>query len=481
MRARKLTALFMAVALLAAVLVIPAGCGRNSGDTPRLDPANPVTITLWHFYAGAVLTAFDAIVRDFNETVGVERGIIVEAISFGGVGDLESAVIASAHREAGSMDLPNIFAAFPDTAYVLQELGLLSNLDNYFTPEQQAEYYGPFIDRGRMGADGELRIFPLAQATEVLMINETDWRPFADAHGFTDADLATMEGIFEVAQAYYNYTGGTAFFGRDQFANFIIIGSQQFGTEIFEVNDGRATVNLNPTAMRRFWDYYYRPFVSGYFAAYGRFRSDDVRVGDLLAYVGSNTSAVFFPQDVRADGETRPITGRVLPPPLFEGGDPYLIQQGAGMVVTLDTPEKQYASLLFLRWFTEPQNNLRFSALTAYLPVRIASMDAGLVRAAAQDAGINLTQIAYETLHVALNTVRERELYATSSFTGGSNARAVINSHLHNHAVAGRAEVLELIANGIPRADAIAQLTSDANFLAWVADFQASLDAVVNG
>ncbi|MCL2604868.1 MAG: extracellular solute-binding protein [Defluviitaleaceae bacterium] len=474
---KRFTALISTVLVIAALLALPSGCSRGSG--PRLDPANPVTITLWHFYAGAILTAFDAIVRDFNETVGMERGIIVETVSFGNVSELEAAVIASARNEAGSMDLPNVFAAFPDTTYVLQELGLLSNLDNYFTPEQQAEYYGPFIDRGRMGKNGELRIFPSAQATEVLMINETDWRPFADKHGFTDADLATMEGIAHVAEVYYHYTGGKAFFGRDQFANFMIIGSMQFGTEIFEVNDGRATINLNPTVMRRFWDYYYTPFVSGYFNAQGRFRSDEVRVGELLAYVGSNTSAVFFPQEVREDGETRPITGRALPPPIFADGDAMLIQQGAGMVVTLDTPEKQYASLIFLRWFTEPHNNLRFSALTAYLPVRVASMDAALVRAAAEEAGINFTPIAYETLQIALNTVRERTLYATESFTGGSDARAVINVHLRNLAIAGRAEVLALIESGIPRADAIAQLTSDTLFHAWVADLQASLDAVI--
>jgi len=352
-------------------------------------------------------------------------------------------------------------------------------LDDYFTPEQQAEYYAPFLERGRIGEGGELHIFPFAQATEVLMVNETHWRPFAERHGFTDADLTTMEGITNVAQAYYHYTGGRAFFGRDQFANFIIIGSKQFGTEIFEVNQGRATVQLNPTAMRRFWDYYYRPFVSGYFSAQGRFRSDEVRVGDLLAYVGSNTSAVFFPSEVRRDGETHPIQGRVLPPPLFSGGDEILIQQGAGMSVTLDTPAHQYASLVFLRWFTEPFNNLRFSALTAYLPVRYVSMSADRVRESAADAGINLTPIAYETLHVALDTVRARSLYATSSFTGSSDARNVINTHLRNHALAGREEVLTLIAEGTPREEAIALLTSYENFNAWVADLYAALAEVL--
>ena len=469
---KTLTAL--AVVILLAVLT---GCGGEDGLS--LDPNNPVTITVWHFYSGAILTAFDGMVREFNDTVGEERGIVVNALSFGGVGELEAAVHAAAFREAGSMDMPNAFLAFPDMAYLIQEMGLLSNLDDYFTPEQQAEYYTPFMDRGRMGVDGELRIFPVAQATEVLMINETHWRPFADAHGFTDADLATMERIARVAQVYYNYTGGRAFFGRDQFANFIIIASKQFGTEIFEIHDGRATINLNPVAMQHLWDYYFTPFVSGYFAAYGRFRSDDVRVGDLLAYVGSNTSAVFFPPDVRLDGETFAIEGRVHPTPLFENGAPYLIQQGAGMVVTLDTPEHQYASLVFLRWLTEPANNLRFSAHSAYIPVRYAAMNASLVRDVAADADIELRTIVYDTLHVALAAVQERTLYATGAFTGSNDARNIINNHLRNAARAGRAEVLALIEGGMSRTQAIDYVTAPARFDAWMADKYAQLIAVV--
>ncbi|MCL2616908.1 MAG: extracellular solute-binding protein, partial [Defluviitaleaceae bacterium] len=376
--------------------------GLAAGRAPGLDPNSPVTITIWHYWTGAVLNAFDAMLNEFNETLGMERGIIVEGVSFGSIGELESAVRASAHEEAGSMDLPNIFSSFPDTAYVTQQLGLLSNLDDYFTPEQQAEYFPPFINRGRIGLEGELRIFPTSKAAEILMVNETDWRPFADEHGFTDADLQTMEGIARVAEVYYHWSGGKAFFGRDAFANMFVIGSKQFGTEIFEVEAGQGTINIDEVAMRRIWDYYYTPFISGYFAAHGRFRSDDVRVGDLLAYVGSTVSAVFFPDEVMIDGVSRPIEATVLMPPLFEGGAPVMVQQGPGKVVTLATPGEQYASLIFLRWFTEPDQNLRFSALTGYMPVRQAAMYPQLIRDAADEAGISLRDVTYDTLTVAL-------------------------------------------------------------------------------
>ena len=461
------------------------GCGNDSTQTlqpPTLDAANPVVITVWHYHTGAVLNSFNEMVSEFNETVGMDQGIIVEGISFGSIPDLEAAVRASAHDQVGSLPLPNIFASFPDTAYVTQEMGLLANLDDYFSADQQGAYFSQFIDRGRIGDEGELRIFPVAKSTEVMFVNETHWRPFAYAHGFTFEDLATMEGVARVAQTYYHWSGGRAFFGRDALANMFVIGSKQFGTEIFEVTAGQATININETAMRRFWDYYYRPFISGYFAAYGRFRSDDLRVGDLLAYVGSTASAVFFPDEVRQGGQSQAIEAKVLPAPIFEGGERVMIQQGAGMVVTLATPVEQYASLVFLRWFTEPENNLRFSALTGRIPVREAAIDADLVRDMAQSVEIQLLDIVYDALAVAINGIRTSELYATSFFSGGIEARYVINTDLRRRATYGREQVLARVAAGEVREAVIEELASEESFRLWVTTLELALNqALVSG
>ncbi|MCL2204183.1 MAG: extracellular solute-binding protein [Defluviitaleaceae bacterium] len=461
-----------------ALLMLPTGCNREES---LLDANNPVTITVWTYYGGVVLNAFDAAVARFNETLGRERGVIVETYSFGGVSDLEAAVTASARREVGSMALPNIFQAFPDTAYLAQQMGLLMNLDNYFSPEEQAAYFSPFIERGRIGLEGELRIFPIAIAAEAMFLNYTDWRPFADAHGLTLTDLRTMEGVARVAQLYYHYSGGRSFYGRDQFANFMIIGSKQFGTEIFEVEGGRATININRQAMRRIWDYYYVPFISGYFAMHGRFRSDDLRVGDILAYAGSTVASVFFPADVRAEGETRPIVGMALPSPLFAGATPTIIQQGAGMVVTLATPAEEYASLLFLKWFTEPEQNILFAGQSAYMPVRTESMDIQRIRAAMAEAGLALPEIADAALSLALQEMQTHVVYATASFTGGVEARAILTHDLQNKAIADRAAVLALVEDGLPRAEAIARFNTDAAFDAWLTQFEARLVAAAGG
>jgi multiple sugar transport system substrate-binding protein len=465
--------------IFACVLLFFAACASEENPTPSLDPSSPVTITVWHYYNGAVMNAFDAMVNEFNETLGMERGIIVEGIGKGNMGELERAVTASANDEIGSLPLPNIFASFPSTAYAAQERGLLADLDEYFTAEQQAEYFVPFMDRGRIGDNGELRIFPVSMSTEIMILNETDWTPFAEYFGLSLTQLETMEGLAAVAQLYYNWSDGRAFWGRDSMANFFVMTSKQFGTEIFQARDGRGVISINEEAMRRIWDFYYVPFISGYFASHGRFRSEDVRVGEILGYVGSTVSAVFFPANVTIDGESRPIEAVILPAPLFEGGDRVMVNQGAGMVVSMASAEERYASLLFLRWFTEPAQNLRFSALSGYMPVRTVAMYPELIREAAANAGITMSPVTDETLEVALTAVRVSEMYSTTIFTGATEARAVLYTHLQNRAVADRATVLEMIESGTPRDEAIAYFAAYENFRAWVSDLEAQLLAAV--
>gem|GEM_PF-3195712 len=145
----------------------------------RLNPKNPITITIWHYYNGAVMNAFDQQVKVFNETVGLEKGIIVQGNGMGNVGELQDAVLAAARKDVGSQEMPNIFASYADTAYAAEQMEILADLGQFFTEAELAEYMPGYIDEGRIGHNNELRIFPIAKSTEIFMLNETDWQPFA--------------------------------------------------------------------------------------------------------------------------------------------------------------------------------------------------------------------------------------------------------------------------------------------------------------
>ena len=171
----------------ALALSLLSGCGAEKAaaesKTVTLDPSNPVSLTVWHYYNGAQQSAFDELVSEFNATVGKEKGIYVEGYSQGSVSDLEKAVTAAAAGSVGSQELPNIFSTYADTAYAMQQQGKLADLSRFFSAEELSEYVDAYIQEGYFHDDGALYIFPVAKSTEITMINTTDWQPFADATG----------------------------------------------------------------------------------------------------------------------------------------------------------------------------------------------------------------------------------------------------------------------------------------------------------
>ena len=59
----------------------------------------------------------------------------------------------------------------------------------------------------------------------------------------------------------------------------MIIGARQLGVELLRVEDGAPVLDFDKDVVRRLWDNYYVPYVNGYFASMGKFRSDDVKQG----------------------------------------------------------------------------------------------------------------------------------------------------------------------------------------------------------
>ncbi len=474
---------------VAAALLL-GGCSSGdsgSGKSP-LDPKNPTSITVWHYYNGAQQAAFDQLVEEFNRTVGKEQGVYVEAHSQGNVSDLETSVLAAFNKEVGSSEPPDIFSSYADTAYTIEQMGVLVDLEDYMSEEDMSQYMDSFLEEGRIGADGELRIFPTAKSSEIFMMSKTDWEPFAEETGASLDDLATMEGVAKTAQAYYEWTDaktpdvpndGQAFYGRDAMANLFIIGSMQLGTELFKVDGDKVTFQVQEDVMKKIWDTYYVPFVKGYFAATGRFRSDDVTTGDLIAYTGSTTSANYFPSTVESDAGSREIEYLLLPAPIFEGGENYAVQQGAGMVVTKSTPEREYASVLFLEWFTQTENNLLFSCTSGYMPVKKDAFSKEKMDAVIEENDLEIDSKTYDTMTICFDMMQDSKLYTNKAFENGAAARKVLEYNLADKAAADRAAVEEQLAQGVDLEEAVAPYVDEAAFESWFEEFKAALEQSV--
>ena len=464
--------------LCAAALAL--GCGGCSGSAGSEVPAKVTDITVWTYYNGDQLESFNSLVNQFNETVGAQKGIKVSTESQGSVNDLETSVMDSAEGKVGAAAMPNIFSAYADTAYALDQMGMVVDLAPYLTEEEMAQFVEGYLSEGDFGEDDSIKIFPVAKSTELLFLNDTDWQAFADAADVRYEDLATMEGLTAAAEKYYNWTDaqtaapddGKALFGRDAMANYMLVGAQQLGDTIFAVKDGRMTVNFERDVARRLWDNYYVPFVKGWFAATGRFRSDDIKTGNVLGYVGSSSSATFFPTRVTNDAnQSHEISLKTLPAPQFEGGEAVAVQQGAGMVVTAAKEEEVKASVEFLKWFVRAENNIAFSVGSGYLPVTRKANDMQEILA----SGLTLDDNMQQTLAVAVDTVNGNRLYTPHAFAGGSSARKVLEYGLSDLAAADRETVVQRIAEGQRAAEAEAEFLTDEYFEAWYQDICAKL------
>ena len=467
-----------------ALLLGLAGCAKDNNH--GLSAKNPVIITIWHYYNGAQMEEFDALVKEFNETEGMKKGIVVEAFSRGGVNELGKAVEDSLAGKVGSDKIPNACSVYSDNAYQIDKQGMAVDLTKYLTPEEISQYEDAYIDEGRFPTEKELKLFPIAKSTEVFAINKTDWEKFAQATGADTSSFSTWEGIVETAKAYYEWTDsltaepedGKAFFGRDAFANYMIIGSKQLGHEIFSVKDGKMNLDFDKGAMRRLWDNYYVPYVNGYFAAYGRFRSDDVKTGDLLSFVGSTSSITYFPSSVtKEDGTNYQIENDIYPLPNFEGTDPCAVQQGAGMLVLKSDETREYAAVEFLKWFTNADTNLEFATNSGYLPVKKEAREKERMEKFIEAHSDQENEMLRKCLETGFDVVGNYSLYTTKPFENGGEARELLNSSMWDKAIEDRAKVEAAIASGKTRKEAVDPFVTDENFELWYEDTYNKLKA----
>jgi len=147
----------------------------------------------------------DAMVDEFNATVGAEEGIVLSVTSISGSADLHKKLTMAANGDPGAPALPDISTVYPKTALILAEKDLLLELDPFFTEEELSAYIPQFLEEGRL-TDKKLYVFPFAKSTEVLFVNKTIFNRFSEETGISLESLATFEGILKAAEKYYKWT-----------------------------------------------------------------------------------------------------------------------------------------------------------------------------------------------------------------------------------------------------------------------------------
>ena len=466
----------LAVAVTAVVLAV-SGCSRRA-DRP--DPNAPTVITLWHAYNAFAKAEFDRCVDRFNDTVGKEKGIIVDAYGFGSSAELDEALYDSANEIIGAEPLPNLFTAYPDSARRLDEIVPLVNLENYFDDEELEKYRPEFLAEGMWEEGGSPRMLPIAKSTELLFLNATEFERFSRETGADPAKLGTWEGLAETAKCYWEWSGGMPFLGMNGYNDFALLSAVQLGCEPFRNESGKVVFDYPRDVARQVWDLYYVPHLMGWYSS-ETYNQDGVKSGKLVAYIGSSAGAGYFPEEVIVnEGKRYPVECRVLSYPTFEGKREYMTQRGANLCAFSSDPVHEYASAEFMKWFTEPDQNVAFAASTGYLPVEKAalfSLPEILAHVSQDDNSVAVEK----SVAAALGAMENREFYVKRCFKGAYEANRIFGESLGDKVNTDLEELAVRVHAGFDRDALVSEYVGEENFESWYQGLSAQMDQILNG
>lgn len=480
----------MSAVLVACMAFCTAACagGAASGqavEAAAYSPENSVTITVWNYYNGQQQISFDALVSNFNDTVGFEKGIFVNAVNQSNINNLSQELTNAVDGKVGAQDVPDLAAVYSGPAYELNARGLLADIGKYFTEEELAQYVPSFIEEGRVANDGQLLSFPVSKSTELFVCNITDWAAFEAATGVALDSINTLEALTAAAGKYYNWTDsltpqtpndGKALYGRDAMDNYIIAGAHQLGHPVYSVAaDGTASVSLDRETFKTLWDNYYIPMIKGWFGEYGSYRSDDAKIGKILALTGSSAGISYMPSSVTlADDTSHDIEVAIRAPLEFANAvNHVVVQQGAGYCMLKSDETHQQAAAEFLKWFTAERQNLSFSLESGYSPVTTDANKPAAIESAAAAADSKITPQQQNVLDALLISAQEFTAdkgFAAKPFECSQDIRSMLEDSLSKITADDTAAVRAALDAGSTLADATAKYTTDEYFDAWFDD-----------
>ncbi|MBO5093981.1 MAG: extracellular solute-binding protein [Lachnospiraceae bacterium] len=451
-----------AAAVCALVLGLTA-CG-SEGQTVSKEP---VTVTLWHYYNDAQKDGLDEIVSEYNNTVGKEKKITVNAVGLGSVEDITTKVDAVLNGSQDNIEKPNMFLAYRD---MLQEVmkkdntsAELLNFRDYFTVEELDGYYPDFLEEGEFGE--ALYIMPVAKSTELLFMNQTMLDLFFEAHPeYSAKDLETWEAMAKMAETFYEWTDemtlgvsedGKALIGLDNFSNYFIAQNNALGSDIYETDeDGGVTFHLEEDDIKKLFENYYIPYTKGYYGGKEKYRSDDMRQDNLYGYVGSVASVAYFPHTIYGEDDSeQEIAMGIYPYPYFEGENKAAIQQGAGIAALSSTEAENQAVAEFIKWVSS-EKGVDYAAMLSYMPTSKESVEAA-------DWNVIEDENLREAVTIGMEQVKNYEMVRGFDFEGAYEVRMNLEDCFKEAVLSGREEYLGYLASGMTADEAAEAMQYD--------------------
>jgi multiple sugar transport system substrate-binding protein len=383
-------------------------------------------VVLWHSYEGPLREALLAQIDEFNAT---NPWHIVVVPEYHGDSKQLAAELKTAVETGTGPDLairnPSDVWALGDAVVPVQRY--LNDLKFGLTADDLKDIYPAMLDMARDPKDKTLISFPLGGEGVVLVYNVDG---LANHNYFTPPNSWPL--FKEICEAMTrDVTGDNQIdvygFGFKSRADFATAWLNSRGGSIIS-DDGRHTTFNSEEGVRTLTTLQDT-------AKSGCFLSNEKDEDAIRDFARGKVAMIFaqttqLPQIFDAVEARGGFRWNVSPVP-YGKRDPSLTISGPSWVMLKSTPAKQLAAWLFIRWFAETPQAVRWSQLTGLLPLR-KSAGQGLANVFATNAGL---KIAFDLLTVARaqpdipqwDAIAELLVHAVNSSVQGNDPSQALN------------------------------------------------------
>lgn len=332
-----------------------------------------VEVEFWHVWSRGTGEAIEAMAADFSATN--EYGITVTPINQTGYSEQFTAMNAAINTG----DLPDVvvgynnqYLAWDSAGDVIEDLNPYVNNPSFgFTAEESADFY-PAIWASDSVGDEQLGI-PAQRSGAYYFYNYTwaqelgfDNPPTTPAE-FKEQACASAEANNADADSANDGTGGVFFTPS---ASTIAGWVWAFGGEIEIPGEG---YSIDTPEMLEAITYWHELLSEGCSWTPEATYPNPEFAARLGLFFGSSIAGLPYQTGDFADAGNDDVWGPIAYPTV--GGTPVVDIYGPSFAMVSSTPEEQLASWLFMKWFTEPENQAKWIEASAYYPTRASALD----------------------------------------------------------------------------------------------------------
>ena len=356
---------FLAVVLLAVSFAFAGGSAEQATTSESSDVvttiSNPITIEFWHSFSGDVqLPVIEGLVKEFNDTVGKEKGITVVPVAQGSGPQLYSKVIGAI--KAGDVPAVAMTKVIYNEDYVTADASV--DLTPYINDSEVGitdfDDFFPAFQEESMGYSKEgIYSLPLAKNVDVVYYN---------ADFFAENGLVpprTWDELEVVAQKIYDLTCRAAF-GYDNLSYLFQNLCYQYGGAY--TNNKGDLLFLEDNAWLEGVTNYADKVWAGIWRTAGEdyFFSGPFARQTIMMYVGGTVESTY----INMKGPE--FKWSAAPIPQANPEDPHALSYDHVIAaLSLDGyTEETYAAWEFIKFITSTEASLKITTGTAYMATR---------------------------------------------------------------------------------------------------------------